>query len=124
MVVPKNLHFYDFGIFEPATKPQNQYHSSSETPRHLKQIKVPSHGRLHTGGAASGRPPLCGMLCGYVATWLCGSVAMSLCSYLAIWLCGYVAIPNSSFVIIKKSGILNFKNSKSGQLRFQKLRNS
>ena len=32
-------HFHDFGIFEPVTKPQNQYYLSLETPGHLKQIK-------------------------------------------------------------------------------------
>ena len=32
-------HFYDFGIFEPVTKPQNQHYLSLETPRHLNEIK-------------------------------------------------------------------------------------
>ena len=32
-------HFYDFWIFEPVTKPQNQQFLSLETPGHLKQIK-------------------------------------------------------------------------------------
>ena len=36
----KNHHFYDLGIFEPTTKPQNQQFLSSETPGHLKQIKT------------------------------------------------------------------------------------
>ena len=30
-------HFYDFGIFEPVTKPQNQHHLSLEAPGHLKK---------------------------------------------------------------------------------------
>ena len=32
-------HFYDFGIFEPVTKPQNQQCLSLGTPGHLKTIK-------------------------------------------------------------------------------------
>ena len=32
-------HFYDFGIFEPVTKPQNQHHLSLETPGHLTKTK-------------------------------------------------------------------------------------
>ena len=32
-------HFYDFGILEPVTKPQNQYYLSLETPGHLNKIK-------------------------------------------------------------------------------------
>ena len=32
-------HYYDFGIFEPVTKPQNQHYLSLETPGYLKQIK-------------------------------------------------------------------------------------
>ena len=32
-------HFYDFGIFEPVAKPENQLFLSSETPGHLKLIK-------------------------------------------------------------------------------------
>ena len=35
----KNLHFYDFGIFEPVAKPQHQLFLSSETPRHLKKSR-------------------------------------------------------------------------------------
>ena len=31
-------HFYDFGIFEPVTKPQNQHYLSLETPGCSKQI--------------------------------------------------------------------------------------
>ena len=33
-------HFYDFGIFEPVAKPQNQHYLSLETPGHLKKIKI------------------------------------------------------------------------------------
>ena len=29
-------HFYDFGIFEPVTKPPNQHDLSLETPGHFK----------------------------------------------------------------------------------------
>ena len=36
---PENHHFYDFGISEPATKPQNQYNLSLGTPGYLKQLK-------------------------------------------------------------------------------------
>ena len=36
---PENPHFYDFGIFERVTKPQNQHYLSLETPGHLKKIK-------------------------------------------------------------------------------------
>ena len=32
-------HFYDFGIFEPVTEPQNQLFLSLETPGYLKKIK-------------------------------------------------------------------------------------
>jgi hypothetical protein len=32
-------HFYDFGIFEPVTKLQNQHALSLEAPGHLKKIK-------------------------------------------------------------------------------------
>ena len=32
-------HFYDFRIFEPVTKPQNQHYLSLETPGHLNKIK-------------------------------------------------------------------------------------
>ena len=35
----KTPHFYDFGIFKPATKPQNQQFLSLETPGHLKKNK-------------------------------------------------------------------------------------
>ena len=35
----QTLHFYDFGIFEPVTKPQNQHYFSLETPGHLKTTK-------------------------------------------------------------------------------------
>ena len=35
----QTLYFYDFEIFEPATKPQNQLCLSLEAPGHLKQIK-------------------------------------------------------------------------------------
>ena len=31
--------FYDFGIFEPVTKPQNQHCLSLDTPGHSKEIK-------------------------------------------------------------------------------------
>ena len=31
-------HFYDFGIFEPVTKPQNQHYLSLETPGYSKKI--------------------------------------------------------------------------------------
>ena len=34
----KTHHFYDFWIFEPVTKPQNQYYLSLQTPGHLKKI--------------------------------------------------------------------------------------
>ena len=34
-----NPHFYDFGIFEPKPKPQNQLFLSLETPGHLNKIK-------------------------------------------------------------------------------------
>ena len=35
-------HFYDFGIFEPVTKPQNQHYLSLETPGYSKAIeKIP-----------------------------------------------------------------------------------
>ena len=35
-------HFYDFGIFEPVTKPQNQYYLSLETPGYSKKSrKIP-----------------------------------------------------------------------------------
>ena len=57
-------------------------------------------GRLHKGGAASGRPLFVDFLCAYVAMWLCGSVAMSLCSYVAIWLCGYVAMWLCGYVVV------------------------
>ena len=33
----KTPHFYDFGIFEPVTKPQNQLFLYLETPGHLQQ---------------------------------------------------------------------------------------
>ena len=33
---PENPHFYDFGISEPATKPQHQLFLSLETPRYPK----------------------------------------------------------------------------------------
>ena len=37
-------HFYDFGIFEPVTKPQNQLCLSLEPPGHLtKSRKNPKH---------------------------------------------------------------------------------
>ena len=36
---PKTPQFFDFGIVEPITKPQNQVFFSLETPGHLKQIK-------------------------------------------------------------------------------------
>ena len=37
-------HFYDFGIFEPVTKPQNQLFLSLQTPGHLKESrKIPKH---------------------------------------------------------------------------------
>ena len=40
----KTPHFYDFGIFEPVTKPQNQLFLSLETPGHLKQFRqIPKH---------------------------------------------------------------------------------
>ena len=32
-------HFYDFGIFEPVTKPQNQLFLFLETPGDLKKIQ-------------------------------------------------------------------------------------
>ena len=35
----KTPHFYDFGIFEPVTNPQNQLFLSLETPGDLKEIK-------------------------------------------------------------------------------------
>ena len=35
----KNPLFYDFGIFEPATKPQNQLFLSLDTPGHFKKSK-------------------------------------------------------------------------------------
>ena len=34
-----------------------------------------------------------------------------------------IMFKNSSFLIIKKTGVLNFKNSKSGHLRFPEFRN-
>ena len=34
---PTNSHFYNFGIFEPVTKPPNQPFLSLETPGHLQQ---------------------------------------------------------------------------------------
>ena len=34
-------HFYDFEIFEPVAKPQNQLSLSLETPGHLKSLKIP-----------------------------------------------------------------------------------
>ena len=34
----KTPHFYDFGIFEPVTKPQNQHYLSLETPGYSKKI--------------------------------------------------------------------------------------
>ena len=36
---PKNHDFYDFGIFEPITKPHNQLVLSCEAPGYLKQTK-------------------------------------------------------------------------------------
>ena len=36
---PETPDFYDFGISDPATKPQHQHYLSLETPGHLKQIK-------------------------------------------------------------------------------------
>ena len=40
-------HFYDFGIFEPVTKPQNQLCLSLETPGHLNKIKKDPHFQKH-----------------------------------------------------------------------------
>ena len=34
---PKSPHFYDFGTFEPVTKPQNQVFLSLETPEHQQK---------------------------------------------------------------------------------------
>ena len=36
---PKTQNFFDSGIFEPVTKPQNQLFLFLETPGHLKRIK-------------------------------------------------------------------------------------
>ena len=36
---PQTPHFYDFWIFEPVTKPQNQLYLSLETPGDLKKNK-------------------------------------------------------------------------------------
>ena len=35
----KTLHFYDFGIFEPVTKPQNQLFLLLETPGYLNKSR-------------------------------------------------------------------------------------
>ena len=42
----KTPHFYDFGIFEPVTEPQNQLFLSLETPGHLQKIKTQSQNIL------------------------------------------------------------------------------
>ena len=44
----KTPHFYDFGIFEPVTKPQNQHYLSLETPGHSKKIKKNPWNMLET----------------------------------------------------------------------------
>ena len=41
-------HFYDFRIFEPVSKPQNQFFLSLETAGHLKQIKKKPWNILNT----------------------------------------------------------------------------
>ena len=35
----QNSQFYDFGLFEPVTKLQNQFFLSLETPEHINEIK-------------------------------------------------------------------------------------
>ena len=49
---PKTTYFYDFGIFEPVTKPQNQLSLSLETPGHLtkKQEKSKTFPQSEVGG--------------------------------------------------------------------------
>ena len=37
---PQTPHFYDSWIFEPVTKPQNQYYLFWETPRYLTKLEI------------------------------------------------------------------------------------
>ena len=42
----KTPHFYDFGIFEPVTKPQHQHYLSLEPAGYLTKTKEKSWNRL------------------------------------------------------------------------------
>ena len=43
----------------------------------------------YVGDSTEGGRPQAASICGYVAMWLCGSVA---CTYVAMWLYGYVLL--------------------------------